>query len=147
MSARGVRGFRDKALMKDLLVQAGLPCARYRLIDDPAQGLAFARQIGFPLIAKPPAGVRAESTVRLDDERALGDCMRSLAVSRERPLLLEEHIAGEEHSFDSAVIGGRVVWHSIVDYHPAARGVAAPVHPMDRLVTSRHRRSLLRTHR
>jgi formate-dependent phosphoribosylglycinamide formyltransferase (GAR transformylase) len=33
-------------------------------------------------------------------------------------VLLEEFIAGEEHSFDAVGLGGRVVWHSLTHYFP-----------------------------
>ncbi len=119
MGAGAARNFRDKAQMKTVLSKAGLPCARHRLVDDPADGFAFAREVGFPVIAKPPAGAGARSTFRLDHEGALGECMASMPPSAERPTLLEEFIVGEEHSFDSVVLGGKLVWHSINDYYPA----------------------------
>jgi hypothetical protein len=118
MGASTAQNFRDKAQMKSVLESAGLPCARHRLVSDPASGLAFAREVGFPLIAKPPAGAGAQSTFRLDHENALGECMAAMPPSHERPTLLEEFIVGEEHSFDSVVLGGKLVWHSINDYYP-----------------------------
>lgn len=118
LGASAAGNFRDKAQMKTVLEGAGLPCARHRLIDDPAEGFSFAREVGFPMIAKPPAGAGAQSTFRLDHEAALGDCLASMPPSRERPTLLEEFIVGEEHSFDSVVLGGELVWHSINDYLP-----------------------------
>ena len=119
MGADAARNFRDKAQMKTVLSNAGLPCARHRLITEPADGFAFAREVGFPVIAKPPAGAGARSTFRLDHEGALVECMASMPPSTERPTLLEEFIVGEEHSFDSVVLGGKLVWHSINDYYPA----------------------------
>ncbi len=118
MGAKAARNFRDKAQMKTVLSEAGLPCAQHRLIGHPAEGFSFARDVGFPLIAKPPAGAGAQSTFRLDDENALADCLASMPPSSERPTLLEEFIVGEEHSFDSVVLGGKLVWHSINDYSP-----------------------------
>lgn len=118
MGASAARNFRDKAQMKTVLSGAGLACARHRLIEDPAEGFSFAREVGFPLIAKPPAGAGAQSTFRLDHEGALADCLASMPPSSERPTLLEEFIVGEEHSFDSVVLGGELVWHSVNDYSP-----------------------------
>lgn len=118
LGADAARNFRDKARMKSVLASAGLPCARHRLVDDGADAVAFAREVGFPLIAKPPAGAGAQSTFRLDHENALNECMHSMPPSRERPTLLEEFIIGEEHSFDSVVLDGKLVWYSINDYYP-----------------------------
>ena len=43
-----------------------------------------------------------------------------MPASPARPLMLEEFVVGEEHSFDSIAIGGKVVWYSTNDYVPAA---------------------------
>ena len=119
MGAEAARNFRDKALMKTVLARHGLPCARHRLVRDPREAFAFVREVGFPLVAKPPAGAGAQSTFRLDDDRALSECLASMPPSDARPTLLEEFIVGEEHSFDSVVLGGELTWYSINDYYPA----------------------------
>ena len=64
MDRREAERFRDKAVMKDALRAAGLPCARHRLASNAAEAVAFARQV-MPLVAKPPAGAGAKG-------RALG---------------------------------------------------------------------------
>jgi formate-dependent phosphoribosylglycinamide formyltransferase (GAR transformylase) len=110
--------FRDKARMKTLLRQAGLPCARHGLAADLAAARAFAEAIGYPLVVKPPAGAGAEGTFRVDDDAALVDAVGFLDPSAERPALLEEFILGEEHSFDSVFVKGQPVWHSLTRYQP-----------------------------
>src|SRR5436190_1263156 len=72
MGGEAARNFRDKARMKSLLRDAGLPCARHRLVTGDAEARAFAREIGFPLIVKPPAGAGAQATTRVDGLDALG---------------------------------------------------------------------------
>src|SRR6266571_6402922 len=62
MPAEAARNFRDKARMKSLLREAGLPCARHRLVTGPADAMEFAGEVGFPLIVKPPAGAGAQAT-------------------------------------------------------------------------------------
>ena len=42
-------------------------------------------------------------------------------------MLLEEFVRGDEHSFDSVVIDGRLVWHSISRYLPSPLDVLS--HP------------------
>ena len=42
-------------------------------------------------------------------------------------MLLEEFVRGDEHSFDSVVVDGRLVWHSISRYLPSPLDVLA--HP------------------
>jgi len=119
LRADAARNFRDKAQMKTVLRAAGLPCARHRLASQTAEVIAFVQEVGFPIIVKPPAGAGAQGTYRLDDGDALTSCLSSMPPTPERPVLVEEFIAGEEHSFDSVVLGGHVVWHSINDYTPA----------------------------
>ena len=55
MDAQTARNVRDKARMKSVLRAAGVPCARHQLVHHPAEAVAFAEEVGFPLVAKPPA--------------------------------------------------------------------------------------------
>lgn len=110
--------FRDKARMKTVLREAGLPCARHGLAIDLEQARAFATATGFPLVVKPPAGAGAVGTYRVNDERMLAEALGILAPTQERPVLLEEFIRGEEHSFDSVFVKGKPVWHSQTHYLP-----------------------------
>jgi len=119
MRAEAARNFRDKARMKSLLRDAGLPCARHRLAASMEDALAAAREIGLPLVVKPPAGAGAQATTKVDDERALRAAVLAAAPDRERPVLLEEFVTGEEHSFETASIGGRAIWHSLTHYYPS----------------------------
>jgi len=109
---------RDKPRMKEVLRAAGVPCARHALVHDGAQAKRFASEVGFPLVAKPPAGAGSQATYRLDDDAALDGWLGSVPPSGESPALLEEFLVGEEHTFDSVTRGGTTVWSSIADYHP-----------------------------
>ena len=119
LGAEAARNFRDKAQMKTVLRDAGLPCARHRLVVGADGARRFVEEVGLPVVAKPPAGAGAQGTFRLDDADSLAECLQMTAPSRARPLLLEEFIVGEEHSFDSVVLGGQLAWYSVNDYHPA----------------------------
>lgn len=110
--------FRDKALMKDTLRAAGLPCARHRLAHGPDDAFAFAREVGFPLIVKPPAGAGCRATFRIEREEDLRAVVRSLAPTPASPVLCEEFLRGREHSFEAIVSGGRILAHSISHYRP-----------------------------
>src|SRR5215207_2896595 len=118
MSAEAARNFRDKSRMKNVLREAGVPCARHRLAHDDAEGWAFAEEVGFPLVLKPPAGAGAQATFRVDDAGAFGEALRISAPSPQQPVLIEEFITGEEHSLETISVGGRVVWHSLTHYYP-----------------------------
>src|SRR2546427_670334 len=41
------------------------------------------------------------------------------APGPDRPVLLEEYVTGDEHSFETVSIGGRAVWHSLTHYYPS----------------------------
>jgi biotin carboxylase len=87
-------------------------------VRSPAEAVTFAERIGFPLVAKPPAGAGAQATYRLDDEEMLRGWLHAVPLGPESPALLEEFLTGDEHSFDSVSLGGDTVWASIADYQP-----------------------------
>lgn len=118
MRVAAARNFRDKARMKQVLRDAGVPCARHRLVDSAHEAREFAREIGFPLVAKPPAGAAARNTFRAADGQALEQCLHAVPPTAAAPLLLEEFITGEEHSFDAVCLRGNLVWHSLTHYAP-----------------------------
>lgn len=119
LDARSARNFRDKARMKDVLRQAGLPCARHVLASSTAEAQDFAHLAGFPIVAKPPAGAGGKGMFRLDSARDLANLLQRYAPDENHPMLLEEFVSGTEHSFDSVMIRGKPVWYSISRYMPA----------------------------
>jgi phosphoribosylaminoimidazole carboxylase (NCAIR synthetase) len=119
LDPESANNFRDKARMKEILRRSGLPCARHCLAGSAQEAVDFGRASGYPLVAKPPAGAGAKSTYRLDDERALIQMLEFSPSLAEQPVLLEEFVQGEEHSFDGVMVDGRLVWHSISHYAPS----------------------------
>ena len=118
MDVQTALNVRDKARMKTVLRDAGVPCARHRLVSHADEARAFAEEVGFPLVAKPPAGAGAQATYRLDDAGALEGWLHAVPPSQDAPGLLEEFLVGEEHSFDSVTVGDKTVWGSVADYLP-----------------------------
>ncbi len=119
LSGEAARNFRDKARMKSVLQAAELPCARHLLARSVADARRFAAEVGFPLVAKPPAGSGARGTVRLESDSQLDECLAATAPSSDHPMLLEEFVTGSEHSFDSVCLNGQLVWYSISHYAPS----------------------------
>jgi biotin carboxylase len=118
LSVQAASNFRDKARMKTLLRANGLPCARHRLAPSVDDASAFAEVSGFPVVVKPPAGAGAHQTYRVEN---MDQLRRALAVqppSATTPVLLEEFVRGEEHSFETISIDGQSVWHSLTHYYP-----------------------------
>lgn len=117
LSTEVATNFRDKDRMKRVLSNAGLPCARHALAHTRAEAAGFARQVGFPLVAKPPAGSGSRATSRLESEHQLSQWLDWHPPEAE-PLLLEEFLTGREHSFDCAFVAGEAVFWSVSRYHP-----------------------------
>jgi formate-dependent phosphoribosylglycinamide formyltransferase (GAR transformylase) len=122
----GIRGtpvatadaFRDKARMKDLLRAHGLPCARHRLLRDAADAEAFVREVGFPIVLKPPAGAGCKATWRIRGADDLRGALAAVHPSPAEPTLAEEFLRGHEYSFETLTVGGNVRFHSISRYYP-----------------------------
>jgi biotin carboxylase len=110
MSAERARNFRDKARMKDVFNQHGLPCARHARVESADEALQF----GYPMVYKPLEGAGAKSTFRIDDEAQLRDALRIAPP----PVLLEEFVVGDEHSFEGVCVDGKLAWHSLTHYRP-----------------------------
>ena len=132
--------------MKDVLQAAGVPCARHSLVSDPGEARSFAGEVGFPLVAKPPAGAGSQATYRLDDgSRARGLAARAMPPSPEAPALLEEFLVGrgahlrqrDRGRHDGVVIDRRLP-------PAAARRAAQPLDPVDRAAAARHHRAGVR---
>jgi biotin carboxylase len=118
MSGETAQNFRDKARMKDVLQQAGLPCARHRRVSSAAETWAFAAEVGYPLIVKPTAGSGSRNTFRVDTEERLGEVLSWGVPTSGQTTMIEEFVSGEEHSFDSVFLNGKLVWYSINHYFP-----------------------------
>ena len=110
--------FRDKAAMKDALRAAGLPVARHRLVTSEADAKAFAAEVGFPMVLKPPAGMGAKATFRVASEDALLRAVSGMRVNEASPVLAEEFLRGREFSMETVTVGGKPRVHSISHYLP-----------------------------
>jgi formate-dependent phosphoribosylglycinamide formyltransferase (GAR transformylase) len=115
--------FRDKARMKDALRAAGLPVARHKLVTCDADAMAFAEEVGFPIVLKPPAGMGAKATFRVASVDAFLRAVKGMRVSAESPVLAEEMLRGQEHSMETVTIGGKAVTASFSDYIPSCLDV------------------------
>jgi biotin carboxylase len=118
MGVEAAHNFRDKARMKTLLRAAGLPCARHCLASTLDEAVAFAEANGFPVVVKPPAGAGAIATFRVDNMQSLIAALSRTPPTAEHPVLLEEFVQGEEHSFETMTVNGEHVWHSLTHYYP-----------------------------
>jgi phosphoribosylaminoimidazole carboxylase (NCAIR synthetase) len=110
---------RDKPLMKQVLREAGVPCARSAGVSTPEEVKEFVREVGYPIILKPRDGAGAADTFKIVDdascEHAMGELrMQSGAVS----YAAEEFLEGHEGFFDTITVNGKVVHEFITHYYP-----------------------------
>ena len=101
---------RRKSLMKEVFAKAGIKVARGRVVHSEDEAKKLIAQTGYPVVAKPDAGVGALDTWRLETDDDLADFF-----SRKPPVdyIIEEFINGKIVSFDGlADINGEPVFHT-----------------------------------
>ncbi len=88
-----------KSRMKEFYRKAGIPAARYHLVDDLAGCLGFSREVGYPIVAKPDNGVGASDTHELKSREELVKFLdkRDPKVS----YIMEEYVHAEVNSYDA----------------------------------------------
>ena len=118
LTEQAANNFRDKARMKEVLREAGLPCARHVLAQSAAEARTFVESTGLPVVAKPPAGAGGKGTYRLNTRAELDTLLHRYPPGSNNPTLLEEFVSGTEYSFDSVIVNGQPVWSSISRYMP-----------------------------
>jgi hypothetical protein len=108
--------FRDKELMKQALDGAGIRTPRHVAADSVAAVWEAAWEIGFPVIVKPIDGAGSADTYRVrdaDELRAILPRLRHVpAVS------VEEFVDGEEYTFDTITVNGKIAYYNIAWYRP-----------------------------
>jgi hypothetical protein len=118
LGAAVANNFRDKDQMKRVFEREGIPCARHRRAESTEDARAFAATVGLPFVVKPLAGSGARNTFRVEDDDQLVHWLDTTSLTPADPVLLEEFLAGEEHSFESVLVDGMLVWHSVGRYLP-----------------------------
>ncbi len=109
---------RDKPAMKEVLRGAGISCARSTGASSSDEVRAFAAEVGYPLIVKPPDGAGASGTNRVDDDTDLERAIAASGVDHGRPVAVEEFITGHEGFYDTICVDGEVVHEFVSHYYP-----------------------------
>ena len=91
-----------KSKMKAYYEAAGIPVARYHIVDTETGCKSFIKQGGYPVIVKPDNGVGASSTYKFNSDEDLKDF---LANKREEGVsyIMEEFITAEVTSYDAII--------------------------------------------
>ena len=109
---------RDKPAMKEVLRDAGVPCAQSTRARSAQDARDFAAAVGYPLIIKPPAGAGASGTYRVDNDAELERVTIESGLAAGRDVAIEEFIEGHEGFIDTLAIEGHVAHEFVTHYYP-----------------------------
>ncbi len=108
--------FRDKEIMKRVLDAAGIRTPRHARVRTAEEARHFAEAIGYPVILKPIAGAGSTDTYPVRQPEDLDLALARLGHVAQASL--EEFVEGEEFTFDTICVEGRVCYHNIAWYRP-----------------------------
>ncbi len=109
---------RDKPAMKQILREAGVPCAASAGVASAEEAREFGRRVGFPIILKPRSGAGAADTERVDNAEQLESAIKTHGIDRGHSVAAEEFIEGHEGFYDTLSINGEVAHEFVSHYYP-----------------------------
>lgn len=90
-----------KSKMKEYYERIGLPVARYHLVDTLENSLAFAHQVGYPVVTKPDNGVGASHTYKIENDEQMYQFFETKWTDTQ--YIMEEFVYGEVNSYDAII--------------------------------------------
>ncbi len=89
-----------KSAMKAYYEKAGLPTARYHLVEGYEDALEFAHTVGYPVVVKPDNGVGANNTYKL---RCDEDLQYFISTKDDNIYIMEEFVKGYVQTYDAII--------------------------------------------
>ena len=89
-----------KSAMKEYYAKAGLPTARYHLVEGYDDALEFTRLVGYPVVVKPDNGVGANNTYKLTCDEDLDFFFQH---KDDNIYIMEEFVNGYVQTYDAIV--------------------------------------------
>ena len=89
-----------KSAMKEYYAKAGLPTARYHLVDGLDDALEFAGYVGYPVVVKPDNGVGANNTYKLMSD---DDVRWFIQTKDDQVYIMEEYVNGHIQTYDAII--------------------------------------------
>ena len=89
-----------KSKMKENYLKAGIPVARYHIVDNYENCLKFIREVGYPVVVKPDNGVGANDTFKIKEEEGLKHFFENKSDVQ---YIMEEFINGEVQTYDAII--------------------------------------------
>ncbi len=108
--------FRDKELMKQALDAAGIRTPRHVAAQSVGDVWEACELIGFPIILKPIDGAGSADTYRVSNAEELRSVLPRLR--HVQTVSVEEFVEGEEYTFDTITVNGRIAYYNIAWYRP-----------------------------
>lgn len=96
--ADGIARLIDKAQMKRVFLDAGIPTARQHVVSDLRAGRAFVMKVGYPVIVKPNVGVGANGARKIRNVEELDAFYADLP---DVPYVMEEFLSGDIYTYDA----------------------------------------------
>jgi len=90
-----------KSKMKEYYTKAGIPVARYYLVEDWDGCMNFINEVGYPVITKPDNGVGASDTHKISCEADLAHFFATKIPNTQ--YIMEEFIHAEVNSYDAII--------------------------------------------
>ena len=90
-----------KSKMKKYYEKAGIPTARYHIVDTVPKCLKFIEEVSYPVIVKPDNGVGASHTYKISSEVELEEFFKT--KDADVSYIMEEFIDGEICSYDAII--------------------------------------------
>ena len=90
-----------KSKMKDYYKKAGIPTARFHMVDTLENSLAFVKEVGYPVVAKPDNGVGASHTFKITSDEEMEAFFEEKWP--DTVYIMEEYIWGEVNSYDAII--------------------------------------------
>ena len=90
-----------KSKIKEFYTKAGIPVARYHLVDNVENCQDFIKLVGYPVIVKPDNGVGASHTFKLSSDQDLLQFFNEKEADTQ--YIMEEFIDAEVNSYDAVI--------------------------------------------
>ena len=90
-----------KSKMKEYYAKAGIPTARYHMVDTLENCLAFAEKVHYPVVAKPDNGVGASHTFKIENKEQMKQFFE--VKWPDTSYIMEEFVNGEVNSYDAII--------------------------------------------
>ena len=95
-----MRKIKYKSAMKEYYAKAGIPTARYHMVEGLEDCLEFAHTVGYPVVVKPDNGVGANHTYKLKSDEELEFF---LDTKSDEVYIMEEFVNGYVQTYDAIV--------------------------------------------